>query len=54
MTCLRRIADDKLSNRLIEKCLHHLEGNFYERKGTKIIESITEKILQGKSLDSAF
>ena len=30
---------------MIERCLMHLEGNYYDPKGINIIESIAERLL---------
>jgi hypothetical protein len=39
---------------MIEKCLMHLENNYFSQKGNKIIESIAERVINGESLDPAF
>lgn len=51
---LEEVCARGLEPRLVEKCLLHLENNYYERRGLSIIESITEKVLGGCSLDSVF
>lgn len=54
LATLREIVESKFSNKMIEKCLIHLENNYYEKRGVKIIESLVDKILNQKAIDGAF
>jgi hypothetical protein len=43
----------KLDDRMIERCLMHLEGNYYDPRGINVIESVAERLLEGRKLTSA-